>query len=103
MVFSSISKGKCFGLSVGLVWFWVWVWFFSFANSLLLALTSRNDLFNMVWICFEIFLLSISKVGVLVWVLAWCWFWVWVWFFSFANSLLPTLTSRNDLFNMVWI
>src|SRR4051794_23099670 len=40
MVFSSISKGRCFGLDVGLVLVLGLVFFFS--NSLLLSLTFRN-------------------------------------------------------------
>src|SRR3954447_25753169 len=77
-VFSSNSKGRCFGLSVGLVWFWVWIWFFSFSNSLLPALTFRNDLFinlNMIWICFGRFFSSISNGRCFGLDLSFVWFW----------------------------
>src|SRR3954449_13458937 len=101
MVFSSISKGRCFGLCVG-CWFgccvlaWVWVWFFSFSNALLLSLTFRNDIFiNLSRIGLD-FVLEWSfhqfqKVGALVWVLGvglcvGCWL---GFGFGFFHSLTP--------------
>src|SRR3954454_20995067 len=101
MVFSSIQK---VGVLV-LVLAWCWFWFFSFSNSLLPALTSRNDFFinlSRIWFGFDLkySFYQFKKVGVLVWVLAWCGFGFGFGFgfFSFSNSLLPAFTSRNDLF-----
>src|SRR5215213_2129292 len=70
IIFSSISKGRCFGLGVGLVLGFGLVFVlglglvFLFSNSLLSSSTSRNNPFinlNIIWICFEIILSSISK------------------------------------------
>src|SRR4051794_22707732 len=86
MVFSSISRGRCFGFGVGVVLdLGLSLFFYSLTPYSPLSLPGMI-FSSMVWICFKIFVLSIQKVGVLVWIWAWCWFLVW---FGFFHSLTP--------------
>src|SRR3954454_5115587 len=108
MVFSSISKGRCFGLGVGcwlglgvglgLVWFG-----FRFSNALLLlSSTFRNDIFiNLSRIGLDSFWngLFVNSKGRCFGFGVGCWLGVGLGLvFLFSNALLLSLTFRNDIF-----